>query len=241
MALLRAEVRRVLGRRGSIVGATIFNLLFGVGVLIWALTSDAAHGDEALHDGAGLLQVAVAISAIVLGAVAGSWDVDHGTMRYLVLTGVPRPRLALIRAPGLAIAIVVVSLPAIALVLLATAVAPGPGPQGGDGWIELFYGVWVAGIAYGLLSLTIGTFLKSSTVAITVALLVNLVGSQIAALIQDKVSHTLGDLLFSEAARIVIGREHDDVLSLGVAAVVLVVWLVALLGAAALRVQRAEY
>jgi hypothetical protein len=83
--------------------------------------------------------------------------------------------------------------------------------------------------------------LKSSTVAITVALLVNLLGSQIAALIQDKVSQTFGDLLFSEAARIVIGREHGDVLSLGAAVVVLVAWIAALLGVAALRVQRAEY
>src|SRR3954469_3867502 len=241
MALLRAEVRRVLGRRGSIAGAIIFNLLFAVGVLVWAVTAGGATGDAALHDGAGLLQVSVAISAIVLGAVAGSWDVDHGTMRYLVLTGVPRRRLALIRAPGLAVAIVVVSLPAMVLVLLAAAAAPAPGPQGSGGFVDLLYGVWVAGIAYGLLSLTIGTFLKSSTVAITVALLVNLLGSQIAALIQDKVSHAFGDLLFSEAARIVIGREHGDVLSLGVAVLVLVAWLVALLGAAALRVQRAEY
>ncbi|HMJ34625.1 MAG TPA: hypothetical protein VK501_11965 [Baekduia sp.] len=241
MALLRAELRRILGRRGSIFGSIVFNLLFGVGVVIWALTSSSATGDAALRDGAALLQVSVAISAIVLGAVAGSWDVDHGTMRYLVLTGVPRPKLALIRAPALAIAIVVVSLPAMATVLLAAAVAPPPGPQGGGGWIDLFYGVWVAGTAYGLLSLTIGTFLKSSTVAITVALLVNLLGSQIAALIQDKVSHTFGDLLFSEAARIVIGREHGDVLSLGTAVVVLVAWIAALLAVAALRVQRAEY
>jgi hypothetical protein len=55
------------------------------------------------------------------------------------------------------------------------------------------------------------------------------------------VSPAFGDLLLSEAARIVIGREHGDVLSLGVAVLVLVAWLVALLGAAALRVQRAEY
>ena len=41
--------------------------------------------------------------AVLVGALAGSYDTAQGTMRYLVMTGVPRRRLYATRVLGTAI------------------------------------------------------------------------------------------------------------------------------------------
>ena len=43
------------------------------------------------------------LMAVLVGALAGSYDTAQGTMRYLVMTGVPRRRLYATRVLGTAI------------------------------------------------------------------------------------------------------------------------------------------
>ena len=50
--------------------------------------------------------------AVLVGALAGSYDTAQGTMRYLVMTGVPRRRLYLTRVLGTAIATIICCAPA---------------------------------------------------------------------------------------------------------------------------------
>jgi ABC-type transport system involved in multi-copper enzyme maturation permease subunit len=238
--LIKAELRRILGRRGSAWGSAIVIGLFALGDVVWALVASNPTAETAIVDGGGLVAVIVILCSIILGATAGSYDVDKGTMRYLVLTGVSRWKLALVRIPGLIIAIVLVSFPGIALVLLAGLIAGGGGATAGNVF-DVFYLAWTGGIMYGLLSLAIGTFLKSNGVAIAVAILVNFIGAQISFLIADHVSEGLGHLFFSTASEIVLDRDTAGPISLGLAIAVLITWLVVLLGAATLRVQRAEY
>ena len=240
IALIKMEIRRQLGRRGSAIGSTIVILLAGVSIIVLSLASGQATGPKIFEAGTGLLAMLVTICSILLGALAGSYDVDQGTMRYLVLTGVSRTQLVLLRVPALIASIVVVSLPGILMVLIAGLIAPAPAANASD-LLDLFYAVWMSGILYGLLSLAIGMFLRSNGVAIAIALVVSLVGALIAALIADKVSETVGGLFFSEVTANVVSREAGTVISLPVAVLATVVWLVLLLGAAVLRVQRAEY
>lgn len=239
--LLGAEMRRQLWRRGSVLGSAAAVTLFAGGLLVFSIFSDDETRADVVDAGAGLLTFVLVICAIVLGAIAGAYDTDKGTMRYLVLTGRPRWQLALVRVPALAVTIVAVLLPGLALVLLAAALAPGPSPSSSD-WIDLFYGVPAAAFLYSMLSLAIGTFLRSSAVAIAVSIVLNFASLVIVAVLSEYVSEEVAELTFPVVVGVVIARGADaGQFGLGTAAAALAVWLVALLGAAVWQVQRSEY
>jgi ABC-type transport system involved in multi-copper enzyme maturation permease subunit len=241
ISLLPAELRRQLGRRGSIFGSIGFNALFGLGILVYVIIESSDNGNDVLTAGTGILTLTGLLSAIVIGATAGSYDVDQGTMRYLVLTGRPRWQLALVRVPALLVTVIAVTLPAILLVLLASLLARSPAGSSGH-YFDLFYSVWMGAFLYGVLSLAIGTFLKSAGVAIAISVVANFAAALISGAISAYVSENLGHAMFGDVASVVIAHDSTrNSLSLAVSSVVLVVWLVALLGAATLRVQRAEY
>ncbi|MBJ7458611.1 MAG: ABC transporter permease subunit [Thermoleophilaceae bacterium] len=256
--LLRAEVRRQTGRRGSFYGSFGFALLIAVITLVWALTTSSdPSGSEILNNGAGLLAAVVVICSVILGAIAGAYDVDQGTMRYLVLTGRPRWQLVIVRYLGLFCTLVLFTLPAlmmIGLIALALGDSSTPtvqgDPVGFNAFLEMLYVVWVSGALYGLLALSIGTFLKSNGVAIAVAIVLNFAGVLAAALIWEFVSHTGGDVFYPILVDAAISREAQSAggaegdgssLALGTSLFALGVWIAALIGAAIWRVQRSEY
>lgn len=242
--LLPAEIRRQVGRKGSFFGAMAWVGLFGIGVFVWALVSSSSDANTAIESGGGLLMFAATLAGIVVGATAGAYDVDQGTMRYLVLTGRPRWQLVSVRILALPVTIALLALPSMLLVLLAGLVAGGEAATG-EMYLDLFYGPIVSGVLYGILSLCIGTFLKSNGVAIAVAVVLNFAGLLIAGLIYENVSKDLANGFFPIVAAVVVDREAgtgpDETLSMSASVVVLAIWLVALIAAAITRVQRAEY
>lgn len=244
IALIPAEIRRQVGRKGSFWGATAWITLFGLGVLLWVIFSSKDSGFKAVDNGGGLLVFATALASIVVGATAGAYDVDQGIMRYLVMTGRPRWELVFVRVPGLIATVILMSLPAVLLVLLASAIAPGPGASGDD-YFQLIYGTWMTGILYGLLSLAIGMFMKSNGVAIAVAVVLNFAGILIAGAIYEYLSEDLANAFYPIVAGVVISRDPgtgaEAAFGIGTSAVLVGVWLVVLFGAAFARVQRAEY
>ena len=244
IGLVPAELKRQTGRKASFFGAIIWVLLFGVGTFVWALVGKNPTSTVAIENGGGLILFATTLAAIVLGATAGAYDVDQGTMRYLVLTGRPRWQLVVVRIVAFPITVILFSLPGMVLVVLAGLFAGGE-PATGELYLDLFYGPFMAGVLYGTLSLCIGTFLKSNGVAIAVAVLLNFGGFLIAGLIYEFVSEDLGNGFYPIVAAVVVDREAtggaDATLSLGTSIVVLLVWLFALIGASIARVQRAEY
>ncbi|MGK2877940.1 MAG: ABC transporter permease [Solirubrobacterales bacterium] len=255
--LLKAEIRRQTGRKGSFYGSLGFALIFGVIITIWVLTTGSnPSGSEIINNAADLLGAVVVICAVILGAIAGAYDVDQGTMRYLVLTGRPRWQLVIVRYLGFFCTLILFSLPALALVsivavALGDSITPTPigDPTGFSAWWQLLYAVWVGGALYGLLALSVGTFLKSNGVAIAVAIVLNFAGVLAAALIWEFVSHTGGDLFYPVLAGAAVTREaqtagpdgNTSALSLGTELFVLGIWVSALVGAAIWRVQRSEY
>lgn len=255
--LLKAEVIRQTGRRGSFFGSLGLTVVVAVILGIWAFTtSSEPSASTILNNGAGLLGAIVVICSIVIAAIAGAYDVDQGTMRYLVLTGRPRWQLVLVRYLGFFCTLIIFSLPSLLIVgLIAVAFGTSSTPTSvGDPvgfsavW-QLFYMVWLSGALYGILALSIGTFLKSNGVAIAVAIVLNFAGVLAAALIWEYVSHTGGDIFYPILVGAAVTREAQSAgdtgtaasLSLGASIGFLLVWVAALVGAAVWRVQRAEY
>lgn len=244
IGLLPAEIKRQVGRKGSFFGAMGWVGIFGVGTLAWAFLASSPSADVAIENGTGLLTFAATLAGIVVGATAGAYDVNQGTMRYLVMTGRPRWQLVTVRVVALPATVALIALPGMLLVLIAGLVAGGNASEG-ESYFDLFYSPWVSAVLFGWLSLAIGTFLKSVGVAIAVAVVANFAGLLIAGIIYENVSETLGNAFFPIVAAVAIDREAatgpDGTFSLETSLIVLAIWLVALIAAANARVYRAEY
>ena len=89
--------------------------------------------------------------------------------------------------------------------------------------------------------MAIGSLLRSNGAAIGVALGFALGGSVITALAANYISETASSYLLPYATPIVASLEGDSHISLGVAFVVVAVWLVAFLAAGLVRTLRDEY
>ena len=106
--MIHAEWLKLRTRRG-LLGLSLF-LAAGSVVLVNAITaayhlSDAAKygpagGVSGLHNIQTLFGIAAALAAILIGATAGSQDVESGVFRSLAATGRSRIMLALVRIPG---------------------------------------------------------------------------------------------------------------------------------------------
>jgi ABC-type transport system involved in multi-copper enzyme maturation permease subunit len=258
IALLPAEIRRQTGRRGTFYGSIGVCLLIVVFLAIWVFTAHQRPMRwEIVNNGMTLISAFAVLCSVVIGAIAGAYDTDQGTMRYLVLTGRPRWQLVIVRFLALFVTVALFVLPALLLILLLSAFGTPTTPAllhegdvrtGGAQVFDLFYTVMMSGYLYGILALAIGTFLRSNGVAIAVAIVLNFAGVLAAGLIYTYVSKELANAFYPVVAGAVIARESANAgdtsagtISLGGSAAILVVWVVALVGAAWARVQRSEF
>lgn len=247
--LLGAEITRIMRRRGSFLGGAGFVLaLCVIGILVVFLR-DPRGGKDALDVVNGVGSFAGVFAAVIIGALAGSYDTANGTMRYLVLTGVPRWKLTLVRVPGLLIS---VSAIALFVVILAFISALLIGSDGGAQattkealtavW-STFSGIWI----WALVSLAVGTVLRSNGPAIAASIVLFIGGNLITGLIGSEISEGVAKVLLPRAADNVMNLTttseflSDAHVSLPGSFVLLAIWLVALLGLAVWRVQRDEY
>jgi ABC-type transport system involved in multi-copper enzyme maturation permease subunit len=240
MALVGFELRRIIGRRGSFFGA------MGVALAIALLTAGLAP--EEAQDGAvwaSVIGVPLVFGATVVSALEGSYDMSQGTMRYLVLTGVPRWRLVAIRVPAVLLAILLIALPAM-LVGLAAMVSAGE--EASEIARGLGSGLTVA-LSWGLVAMAVGTLLQSNGAGIAVALVFYLAANIITAVVRSEVSEQVGDYLLPNVVS-TVSRFGGDVadtvpdpsaLPFASALIAFVIWLVAIVALAAVRVERDEY
>ena len=130
--MIRATLRTITARRGSFRGGALVVLVgvllvIGVLVVVHELRPgrNPSVGGQPLLDGVGGAVWALGtVVAILIGALAGSYDVAQGTMRYLVLTGVGRLRIYLARTVAVVGAVLLALVPALGLGLIAVFVLP---------------------------------------------------------------------------------------------------------------------
>jgi ABC-type transport system involved in multi-copper enzyme maturation permease subunit len=241
--MLRAELLRIMRRRGSYWTACLLGLAAVATMIVVRLSQNAEPGGTDLLDAMDPISTPALLMAVIVAALAGSYDVAQGTMRYLVMTGVPRSRIYATRVAGTAIATALCCLPAIALALVAAYVCDHPSRH--DPTLQADLGaVWAYlanPLAFALVSLAVGTLLHSNGGAIGVALGLSLGGAIVTGLVSAYVSETLAAYLLPAAADIAAQFNHGEAISVPAAFAALAAWIVAFLGAGLWRMERDEY
>lgn len=247
--MIAATFRTIRGRKGSFIGGTSV-VLSGVLIVMAVLVvvhqlrpgRNPSIGGQAMLDGVGgatwLLGVIV---AILIGSLAGSYDVAQGTMRYLVITGARRSQVYAARTVALVLAVLLMLAVPVALGGLAAVVLPhaqadavGVGEVADYAWTTV---VWA--VVFALISMGIGAVTRSNGPAIAISLVFS-VGFTPLLLLLYSVSNTLGDLTLISALDRVTGGGDSD-LSIPISAVAVVGWVAVFWSAGALRVWRDEY
>ncbi len=247
--MTRALLRTIVGRRGSFLGTMGIVLLgviaFLVGlVIVHALRPgrNPSIGGHPMLDGtSGAVFLLGGVGAIVIGALAGSYDTAQGTMRYLVLTGVRRIWLYAARTLAVVSAIVIALAPGLALGIVAVYSLPHgdeahvkPSELGDVVWTCLLWPV-----VFGVIAMGIGSLLRSNGAAVAISLFFAFAATPLLGLV-SAASKTLGDLMLLPALDRVTGGDDSSV-SIAAAAVAVVVWVGIFWSAGALRIQRDEY
>jgi ABC-type transport system involved in multi-copper enzyme maturation permease subunit len=241
--MLAAEVRRIIGRRGSFWTALLVGFGAVVTMIIVRLTQNGDAGGTELLDAMDPISTVALLMAVLVGALAGSYDTAQGTMRYLVMTGVPRRRLYATRVLGTAVATVLCCLPAIVLAVAAAYIChhssfhdPSLRSVAGGAWAYL-----ANPLVFALVSVGVGSLLRSNGAAIGVSLGFALGGGILTGVVSAYVSKTLAGYLLPEATDIIARVDHHGDISLAGAAAAVVVWLALFIGAGLWRTLHDEY
>lgn len=244
--LMRQETLKIVRRRGLAWTAFGVSLFAAVAVLITYVVvhevrpASYTAGSEALDSSTGAVGLVAFVSAILIGATAGAWDVAHGTFRYLALTGTPRWRLYWARVPAFVAATVLLFAPATIIAVVTPFVLPLEGAEqatASDVGREV-WGILAVAWVYGLISFSVGALLRSVGAGIVLSFVLSFGGFTLLLLL-DRVSETLAELMLPNALDRLLG--DADAPSLGVAAAAVLVWVAVFLSAGAVRTIRAEY
>jgi ABC-type transport system involved in multi-copper enzyme maturation permease subunit len=241
-------LRTITARRGSFRGGAIVVLaavllVIGVLVVVHELRPgrNPSVGGQPLLDGVGGAVWALGtVVAILIGALAGSYDVAQGTMRYLVLTGVGRLRIYLARTVAVVVAVVLALVPALALGLIAVFVLPSTDAdkvRAGEvldvAWTSVLFP-----LVFALIAMGIGTLLRSNGPAIAVSLLFVFAAAPLLTLI-EAANETIGDLMLLQALDRLTGGETS--LPIAVAGLAAAAWVTLFWVLGGARLARDEY
>lgn len=251
--MLIQEILKIVRRRGmywSHVGAMVVVAL-AVIVVSLIVTSAGGSGDAVLRRdvvdaGRDALSFAGFVMAALIGAQEGAYDTQQGTFRYLVMTGRSKLGLYLVRYPAFAIAVVAGLLPGVVLVALGgfafstserTDLGTVDGSIDGTDLALLLWQPVLVSLVFGAIALAVGALLRSVGGAIVVALVLNLAGFNLLALL-TLISDSLEPVVLPIAIGVLSGSDEFGV---PLAIVVVLAWVGAFVAAGALRTTRAEY
>jgi ABC-type transport system involved in multi-copper enzyme maturation permease subunit len=241
--MLASEFRRIAGRRGTYWSAIFVGFAAVVIMIIVRISQSGDAGGTEMLDAMDPISTVALLMSVLIGALAGSYDTAQGTMRYLVMTGVPRRRLYITRVLGTTIAIVVSCVPAIVLAIAAAYVLRHSSANDPTLRADLG-GVWaylVNPVVFGLVSVAVGSFLRSNGAAIGVSLGFSLGAGILTGLISSQISETAAAYILPAATDIVAQVDRHAEIALAAAFVSVLVWLAAFLGAGLWRVLHDEY
>ena len=247
--MIAATARTIAGRKGTFFSTVALAILGVIAVAVIRTIVNARNpeihpsigGAIFVDQAGGLIFFVGVLGGVLIGALAGSYDVAQGTMRYLVMTGVSRLHIYAVRAIALVGVVFVALVPAVLLMLVLAFALPQEDGQGVDGhklagtlWsIALFAGT------YALVSMGIGSLLRSNGAAITIALLINFALTPalfIIAIWSERVAN-----LALPAALATLTGDDDSQIGYGLAAVAVLAWLALFLGGGLARIERDEY
>lgn len=137
MRLVSAEALKIYRRRGTMIWCAVLTIGSVVVANIVLIALHAANGSK--HGPAGglenfrhialLLSGLASVSAILIGAAAGSQDSTSGVLRDLVVTGRPRRTLFRVRYPGALVTFMPLLAIGFAITLLCAVVFAGDLPK----------------------------------------------------------------------------------------------------------------
>jgi ABC-type transport system involved in multi-copper enzyme maturation permease subunit len=245
-ALVAADILKLRRRRG--LWFTLLALPAGlallVGVLGAAISDLKVHGGgRYAHDARFTIGLLLDVMAAIVGARLGSEEHTLGTFRYQVLSG--RPRLALYGSKvGALVSVLTIT---VVLATIATAVASFLPPRGGGHALtasdlgKLLWDLWLPAVAYGCLSLGVGSLVRATGGAIALSLVLQLAALNLLAAL------TLIDKSFKYVVlnagidRLTVDTLKPDVrLSAGGAAACVIAWVALFLFLGAARTQGSE-
>ncbi len=246
--MTRALLRTIVGRKGSFLG-TIGVTLAAVVVVAVVLVivhglrpgRNPSIGGQPMLDGiSGAVWLLGGVGAIVIGALAGSYDVAQGTMRYLVLTGVRRIGMYTARSGALIAAVLLALLPALALGLVLVFVLPSE-PEDHVKASEVGDVVWTGllwPVVFAVIAMGIGSLLRSNGAAVAISLFFAFAAAPLLGVV-SAASQTLGNLMLLPALNRISGGNNGAPIVAAAAAVV--AWVALFWCAGAIRISRDEY
>jgi ABC-type transport system involved in multi-copper enzyme maturation permease subunit len=247
--VILATARTIVGRKGTFF-STVGLAILGV-IAVAVIRTIVNARDPEIHpsiggaifvdQAGGLIFFVGVLGGVLMGALAGSYDVAQGTMRYLVMTGVSRLGIFAARGIALVASVFVALVPGILLMLVLAVALPQVNGQGVDGH-DLLVALWAitlfAGV-YALVSMGIGSLLRSNGAAITIALLINFALTPalfVIAIWSEKVAS-----LALPAALATLTGDDDSEIGYALATVAVLAWLAVFLGGGLARIERDEY
>jgi hypothetical protein len=173
MRLVRAEVLKLVRRRGLMA----WSLLLTIGVvavvetiLVILHAANASHhgpagGPSNFRGAADTLALLGTLTAVLIGATAGSQDVANGVFRDLVVTGRKRSTLFNVRIPGAFLVWAPMVLVGFAVAITASFVFTGdlPNPSSSDVGHELAY-IFALGVVNLFLAVGLAAIVSSRIV-----------------------------------------------------------------------------
>ena len=246
--MILATLRTITGRRGSFRGGAAVVI---VGVILVIVIQIVVHelrpgrnpsmGGQSMLDGtSGAVTLLGIIVGILTGALAGSYDVAQGTMRYLVITGARRSQVYAARVVAVALAVLLIVAVPLCLGIAASVVLPHTSSDAisAGAVVDVAWTAIVNVSVFALISMGIGSLMRSNGAAIAISL-VFAIGFTPLLLLLYRVNDTLGDATLASSLGRITGS--DEGMSIAASAVAVVVWVAFFLGIGAVRVQRDEY
>lgn len=243
--LVAADLLKLRRRRGLWFSTLLLPSAFVLLLAVLALSDvvDADGGRTFVEDWALALNLFATILAVLVGARLGSEELAAGTLRYQLLTGVPRHHLYLAKIGALVVACLALTAAATLTVAVCSLVVPLGGSEAtsaGD-VLSAFWSVLLPAFAYGAVAFGVGALLGSTGPAIAVALVLNLIGIDLLyalTLIDDWFRHLVLDI---GVDRLTVDEVDDDSrVSFGAAIVMVLGWVGLFLGAGWMRLRRIE-
>lgn len=244
-ALVAADLLKFRRRRLLAASAVGLPLFFGFLFVVLTATDviEADGGAVFYEDFVFGMSTLGTIVLIVVGARLGSEEHAAGTLRYQLLTGVPRGRLYLSKVLAAVVIVLVVVVACVVPALVGAALIGDDGGPAVTGEM-IGEGVWnlvVTLLVPALIALGIGGLFRSTGPAITIALFLNLLGIQLVLLL-TLIDDSLRNVVLSLGVNRLTFNDvdADDAVSLGAALVVVPAWVAAFLAAGWARLRNLE-